>query len=226
MRFTVRIWCVPEDQENDIFYGMNQEGDKADATRSKWLSQKNMGQRIAAGVVRTSPHLTENNVETVTNTLSVKNPRLAAFNTFAVAFEDAWGDIPEEDLQKVVTWFIGFWDKLVSIRPELAKMSLPGRQESRRTSIGVSAIAIHGYIRLARRFHDENLSLDLLDKLADDTYFALTNRLWQDRGIMVTSVTKAGVSVLQMRNANQTRRAMAEALMEKVGLTPPAEEAA
>jgi hypothetical protein len=226
MLFSVRIWCVPEEEENGIFYGMNQEGDKADATRSKWLSQKNIGQKLAAAVVRTSPHLTEGNVETVTNTLSVKNPRLAAFNTFAVAFEDSWGTIPDEDVERVVTWFVGFWDKLVAVRPELTKMSLPSRQAARRTSIGVSAIAIHGYVQLARRFYNENLSLDLLDKLNDNTFFGLTNRLWQDRGILVPSVTKAGKTALQMRNARQTRQAFAEALMDKIGLTPAAVEAA
>src|SRR5713101_4255883 len=108
MPFSVRIWRVPAEEENDIFYGMNQEGDKADATRSKWLTQKNMGQQIAAAVVRTSLHLGEGNVETVTNTLSVKNPRLAGFNTFSVAFERAWPDIPEADLDKAVKWFISF----------------------------------------------------------------------------------------------------------------------
>lgn len=226
MLFSVRIWCVPEAAENDIFYGMNQEGDKADATRSKWLSQKNVGQKLAAEVVRTSPHLTEQNVETVTNTLSVRNPRLAAFNTFAVAFEDSWGNVPDEDVPKAVAWFVGFWDKLVAVRPELARMSLPGRQDARRASIGVSAIAIHGYVQLARRFYDENLSLELLDKLGDDAFFKLTNRLWQDRGVLVPSVTKAGKTVLQMRNARQTRQAFAEALMEKIGLRAAAIEAA
>jgi hypothetical protein len=168
----------------------------------------------------------ETNVETVTNTLSVKNPRLAAFNTFAVAFEDSWGAIAEEEVERALSWFVGFWDKLVEVRPELTKMSLPARQERRRLSIGVSAIAIHGYVQLARRFYNENLSLDLLDRLRDDDFFSLTNRVWQEQGILVPSVNKAGMSVLQMRNANQTRRAMAAVLVGKVGLNPTDEAAA
>jgi hypothetical protein len=81
----VRIWRVSEEFENKIFYATNMEHDKPDATRSKWLSQKNVGQQIARDVVRGSLHLGEGNVETVTNTVSSKNHRLAAFNTFASA---------------------------------------------------------------------------------------------------------------------------------------------
>ena len=36
-QFSVRIYNVPVSQENRIFYAMNQEGKKADPTRSKWL---------------------------------------------------------------------------------------------------------------------------------------------------------------------------------------------
>jgi hypothetical protein len=67
-RFSLRIWRVPVEFENTIFYAMNMEHDKADSTRSKWLAQKNIGQMIAREIVRRSPHLGEGNVETVTNT--------------------------------------------------------------------------------------------------------------------------------------------------------------
>jgi hypothetical protein len=88
-RFSLRIWRVPVEFKNMIFYAMNMEHDKADSTRSKWLAQKNIGQMIARDIVRRCPHLGEGNVETVTNTLSIKNPRLAAFNTIASGFEEA-----------------------------------------------------------------------------------------------------------------------------------------
>ena len=52
MLFSVRIWCVPAEAENEIFYGMNQEGDKADATRSKYLMQRSAGEKVARELVR------------------------------------------------------------------------------------------------------------------------------------------------------------------------------
>ena len=100
-------------------------------------------------------------------------------------------------------------------------MTLPERQRARKESIAASALAIHGYIRLARRFYDDaTLSLDLLDALGDGDYFKLTNPHWQDRGIVTKDVNKSGQTVLSVRNALQTRRAMTDALAAKVGLIP------
>jgi hypothetical protein len=226
-RFSLRIWRVPEEFENTIFYAMNMEHDKADATRSKWLSQKNSGQKIAREVVRKTPHLGENNVETVTNTLSIKNPRLAAFNTLSGGFEEAWSDVPPEDVDQVISWFVGFWDKLVSVLPELKRLSLPERQKSRRESLVGWALAIQGYIRLARRFYNEGLELSLLERLAEKhvepdgkefDFFAWDNPVFQRAGIMVPALNKSGQSKLTIRNSHQTRRAMADALAMKIGL--------
>jgi DndB-like DNA-sulfur modification-associated protein len=226
-RFSLRIWAVPADVENDIFYAMNMEHDKADATRSKWLAQKNTGQKIAVAVVRRSPHLGDANVETVSNTLSVKNARLAAFNTLASGFEEAWADIQPEDFDKAVGWFLDFWDKLVEVIPELGLASLTERQKYRRESLVGWAIAIQGYIRLARRFYDEGQDLSLLEHLRgthqepDGTtydFFAWNNPVFQRAGIIVPAVNKKGETRLTARNSHQTRRAMGEVLAVKVGL--------
>jgi len=226
-RFSLRIWRVPEAFEDEIFYAMNMEHDKADATRSKWLAQKNAGQKIAREIVRRSPHLGENNVETVTNTLSKKNLRLAAFNTIASGFESEWSDIPIEDLDKAVGKFLTFWEKMVEVLPDLKRLSLPARQKSRKESMVGSAIAIQGYIRLARQFYTESYDLSLLEKLAEKhqeldgssyEFFAWTNPIFQRAGIIVPTVNKKGQTKLTARNSHQTRRAMAEALAVQIGI--------
>jgi hypothetical protein len=226
-RFSLRIWNVPEEFENEIFYAMNMEHDKADATRSKWLAQKNVGQKIAAEVVRRSPHLGEANVETVTNTLSIRNPRLVAFNTLSSGFEEAWGDIQSEDVEKVASWFIDFWDKMVSVLPELGKLPLPQRQQSRKRSLVAWAIAIQGYIRLARQFYDDGHDTSLLKHLKEPQveadgqtvpFFAWENPEFQRAGIIVPAVNNKGETRLTARNSHQTRRAMAKVLAKKVQL--------
>ncbi|MGH2941360.1 MAG: DNA sulfur modification protein DndB [Solirubrobacteraceae bacterium] len=233
MRFSVRIWRVPAEAENEIFYGMNQEGDKADATRSKYLMQRNSGEKIARELVRRARDLTEGNVETISNTLSAKNHRLTAFNTIAVACERNFNDTAPQDIDEVVTWLADYWAALVEVRPELGILSLQQRQAVRKSLLSASALAIHGYIGLARRFRDGNVDLDRLKPLAPptdggDDYFALTNPEWQTRGILVPSQNKAGETKLTMRNANQTRRAVVDALAELVGLdgavSPPARQ--
>jgi hypothetical protein len=234
-RFSLRIWRVPVEFENSIFYAMNMEHDKADATRSKWLAQKNVGQNLARELVRRSPHLREDNVETVTNTLSLKNPRLAAFNTLASGFEQAWSDIPAEDTEKAIGWLLGFWEKLVEVLPDLKRLSLQQRQKSRKESMVGWAIAIQGYIRLARRFYDEGLDLALLEKLGEKhqepdgktyDFFGWENPIFQRAGILVPSVNTKGETRFTARNAHETRRAMADVLAAKIDLTPTLHQAA
>lgn len=225
-RFSLRIWRVPVAFEDKIFYAMNMEHDKADATRSKWLAQKNIGQMIAREVVRRSPYLGEGNVETVTNTLSTKNLRLAAFNTIASGFEEAWADMPVEDVEKAVAWFLSFWEKLVQVLPDLKRLPLAQRQKSRKNSMVGWAIAIQGYIRLARRFYDESLDLAALEKLAEKhhengktyEFFGWENPVFQRAGIVVPSVNAKGETRLTARNSHQTRRAMADVLATKIDL--------
>jgi hypothetical protein len=236
-RFSLRIWRVPEAFEDEIFYAMNMEHDKADATRSKWLAQKNAGQKIAREVVRRSPHLGEANVETVTNTLSKKNPRLAAFNTISSGFEEEWSDIPAEDLNKAVDGFLAFWEKMVEVLPDLKRLSLPARQKSRKDSMVGWAITMQGYIRLARQFYNEDHDLSLLKRLAEKhqepdgttyDFFSWSNPVFQRAGIIVPALNKKGETKLTARNSHQTRRAMAEALAVKIGLptkTPVAQAA-
>jgi hypothetical protein len=205
---------------------MNMEHDKADATRSKWLSQKSSSQKLAAEVVRRSQHLGESNIETVTNNLSKNNPRLAAFNTISNGFEDSWADIPDEEIPAVVDWFLAYWNALVKVLPDLGKLPLLKRQASRRESLAGWAITIHGYIRLARRLYNDKLGFELLDKLAENhvedgttyDYFSWDNPEWQRLGVVVPAVNKKGSRTLTARNSHQSRRAVAEALASKLGL--------
>jgi len=222
MVFSVRIWRVPASAESEIFYGMNQEGDKADATRSKYLMQRNPGERVARELVRRSDHLTEDNVEVVSNTLSARNPRLAAFNTVSKAIEGAFGEMAVEDETETLVYLLNFWDRLVSVRPELQLLPLPERQKVRRESLSASALAIHGYFSLAGRMHAAEEPLESLEKLTapegEEDFMALSNPEWQERGIVVPAERRNGEIGLSVRNALQTRRAMADALADRIGL--------
>jgi len=219
MLFSVRIWRVPSDAEAKIFYGMNQEGDKADATRSKFLMQRNIGQRIARDLVRRNRYLGEQNVETVTNSLAAKNPRLMAFNTLAVACEQNFPDVPEEDYADLLDYLDRFWSALVDARPELDVLASHRRQEVRKTLLSGSALAMHGYIGLARHMRRESIPLTALEALAgdgDDDFLRLGNPHWQEVGLVTPSTSKTGKTNLGTRNAIQTRRVMAEELIGRV----------
>lgn len=226
--FSLRIWNVSKDLEGEIFYKMNQESDKADATRSKWLAQKTPAERLARQVVRMSQHLTDRNVETVRNNLSKKNPRLCAFNTLSQGFEYAWEDVTDGEVDDACGWFLSYWDALVDVLPQLRRLPLPERQKARETLVG-SAVTIQGYIRVGRVLYDREVNFDVLRRFHDKhsepdgtqwELFAIDNPLWQRIGVVSPTVNKQGDTALRTRNSHQSRRATEAALLSHLDLGP------
>src|SRR6266566_461159 len=227
-KFSVKIYHVPASEENRIFYAMNQEGQKADAGRSKWLHQVGVT-KLAGELVKQSPHLTDN-VDVVRDRLSRRNPRLCAFNTLSSAFEGNWNTINPDDevaLQAEVAYMSKFWDKLVSVRHELGKLDLTRRQKIRETSLVDSALAIHAYVAIARKMRDQDVGLSILEKLGDKVktsegrlvdLFSRDNDLWEKVGVLVPKTKKDGTRALNLRNARQSRETMLEVLAEALGI--------
>jgi hypothetical protein len=234
-KVSVRIYNVPASEENRIFYAMNQEGKKADPTRSKWLHRLG-ATKIAGALAEQCPSLRDN-VDTIRDRLSKKNPRLCAFNTLSGAFEAYWGDCnpDEEDAFKAAVDFVVlFWNKLATVRPELAKLDITRRKRVRETLLVDSALAISAYVAIARRMQDRQIELSLLERLgqpvtatfkvADGTQrrevdlFSRENPIWEQIGVLVPSPQKSGQNVFTLRNARQTRAAMLKTLEDVLGL--------
>jgi hypothetical protein len=227
-KVSVRIYNAPASEENRIFYAMNQEGKKADPTRSKWLHRIGAA-KIAGALVEQCPSLRDN-VDTIRDRLSKKNPRLCAFNTLNGAFENYWSDCDAENekaLNADVEYLVQFWNKLAAVRPELSKLEIGRRKRVRETLLVDSALAISAYVAIGRKMHDRGLDLSLLDKLGqpirihphDDAeptreidLFSRDNPAWERLGILVPSTKKTGQKVFTLRNARQTREAMLKAL--------------
>ena len=235
-RVSVRIYNAPASEENRIFYAMNQEGKKADPTRSKWLHRLG-ATKIAGAVAEQAPSLRDN-VDTIRDRLSKKNPRLFAFNTLSGAFENYWSDSnPEEEeaFKADVDYVVQFWNKLATVRPELGKLDISRRKRVRETLLVDSALAISAYVAIARKMHsgqDSDLSrLEILGKPVTITVtnhgkeeqrevdlFSRENPIWERIGILVPSQKQTGQKVFTLRNARQTRDAMLKTLEGVLGL--------
>ncbi len=230
-KVSVRIYNAPASEENRIFYAMNQEGKKADPTRSKWLHRLG-ATKIAGALAEQCPSL-KDNVDTIRDRLSKRNPRLCAFNTLSGAFETYWADCnPEEtDVFKAsVDFVVRFWNKLASVRPELGRLDIVRRKQVRETLLVDSALAISAYVATARKMYDAKLDLDLLNKLSRPAantdgeeqqnvdLFSRENPIWEQIGVLVPSTKKSGEKVLTLRNARQTRQAMLGTIEGVLGL--------
>ena len=242
-KVSVRIYNVPESEENRIFYAMNQEGKKADPTRSKWLHRIGAA-KIAGALAEQCPSLRDN-VDTIRDRLSKKNPRLCAFNTLSGAFEAYWGDCNPEDeeaLKTDVDYAVRFWNKLAEVRPELGKLDIARRKRVRETLLVYSALAISAYVAVARKMHERDMDLSNLEKLGHPVVtkhgtageerevdlFSRENPNWEQLGILVPSTKRTGEKVFTLRNARQTRDAMLKVIEKVLSLDDnlPAESAA
>lgn len=231
-KVSVRIYNVPAAEENRIFYAMNQEGKKSDPTRSKWLHRLG-ATKIAGALAEQCPSL-KDNVDTIRDRLSKRNNRLCAFNTLSVAFETYWADCnPEEEetFKASVYYVIQFWNKLATVRPELARLDIARRKRVRETLLVDSALAISAYVAIARKMQDQQIDLARLERLGEPVtvtvksaageeqrevdMFSRDNPVWEQIGILVPSTKKSGQKAFTLRNARQTREAMLKTL-EKV----------
>lgn len=232
-KVSVRIYNVPASEENRIFYAMNQEGKKADPTRSKWLHRIG-ATKIAGALTEQCPSLRDN-VDTIRDRLSKKNPRLCAFNTLSGAFEAYWSDCDAENeqaLQADVDYVVQYWNKLAEVRPELSKLDIARRKKVRETLLVDSALAISAYVAIARKIRERGLPITVLEKLGEPSRIALPdgegtrefdlfsreNPMWEHLGILVPSTKRTGQKVFTLRNARQTRDAMLKALEHALDL--------
>jgi hypothetical protein len=244
-KVSVRIYNVPASEENRIFYAMNQEGKKADPTRSKWLHRLG-ATKIAGALAEQCPSL-KDNVDTIRDRLSKKNPRLCAFNTLSGAFETYWADCnPEEEVAfKATVDFVAlFWNKLAAVRPELGRLDISRRKRVRENLLVDSALAISAYVAIARKMYDRHVDLSRLEKLGQPVtatikkpageeqrevdLFSRENPIWEQIGILVPSAKKSGEKVFTLRNARQTREAMLKTIegVLELNVQPVQEDAA
>lgn len=204
------------------FYDYNQEGSKADESRSKYLAPRGYTQRVARNLVERNTNLTHENVNTVRNRVTSKDHRLAGFNTFAQAVEASWARKLEspEHVEQVSDYLVSFWDRLVEVLPELGIVSVVKRVELRKSSLVGHAVTIYGYLAVARALHDNGESLDRLKELNDPNWFGFDAAHWKEEGIVVPSRDRKTGEVTGYRVAMsfQTRSAMTRAMLAKMGL--------
>jgi len=235
-RFSVRLFDFPEgDESKHLFWRYNQVGEKVSNTVAKATYAGTNHQKLAKEFMLRSMHLGLDNIETKFDTVSKNSPKLVSFGTLSGAIESNWSGDPydEKALDEQVKFLIDFWDALVAYRPELGRVPLSVRQAGRGVSLAATAVAMHGYIAVAdhlyrRGSRDFTLLAALTEKVtmpakgfrhnAGDVIdmFDYDNPEWQKRGVLVQATDKKGVTKLTTRMSFQTRKAMGDAMLERI----------
>ena len=228
-RFQVRIWVADEALAKRVASDYNTRGDKVNDTAAKYAHQSTPAEKMAKKLMLGSGHLTIDNIEVFTNTVSASSPKLMAFNTLVQAIEGSWQDEPmsEADEDAQAKFLIDFWNALVKVRPEFGRLSLKDRRELRGASIAGTALSIHGAIAIAdslwRNKQDPAATLAGLKdevtvggRLVD--YLSYENPIWERIGVIVPATDASGATRLTLRMSFQTRAAIGKEFKSKLGL--------
>ncbi|GAB2460576.1 hypothetical protein [Xylanimonas ulmi] len=231
--FATRIWIAGEELAARVGSDYNTRGDKVNDTAAKFAYQDNAEKRIARTLLQDSVHLGIDNVEVLKNTVSASSSKLVAFNTLTQAMESYWQGDPVNPAEEAMqaAFLVKFWDGLVGFRREFGRLGKAERQALRGASMAGTALSVHGVIAVANAIYTQGLDpQQVLAPLAEPVYhggkgldyFSYENPVWTKIGALVPATDKGGQDRLTLRMSFQTRKAVADELMRRVGLMPEA----
>ncbi len=222
-RFQVRIWMLDDAGAKKVATIYNTRGDKVNDSTAKYAYSETKEQELARKLVNGSPHLGQDNVEVLSNSVSASSYKLTAYNTISKAIETHWkgGPVTDADVEAQSSWLITAWDSLVKARPEFGKQSTPARQDQRKQNICSTGVAIYGVIGAMSDMFvnhvDPEVAFRKLTVTDGEDVFSWNNPEWVEAGV-VTPGSKGGS--LTTRNSFQSRRAAIRVLQELMDVAP------
>ena len=227
-RLAVRVYICDLDKAHEIAVRYNVEGESVNASRAHSASPRTPADRLASWLLRDSknPHLSTDNIEIMSNSVSAGSHKLCGFYTLPLALDQEWTSLPvtDGDLTKVGNFISECWFHLVTVRPEYGLTSIAVRQGYRKTSVAGAALGIYGAMSVISGCYDKGLTSveaqPYLDKLGGE-WALKTNKRWEQIGVLTSSVIEKdgeSVTVLNTRNTFQSRKAVAQEFRKRAGL--------
>jgi DNA-sulfur modification-associated len=236
-QFTVDIYFMSRRDEAEYFFQKNWLTQQVDRSKSYDLTEQDSLSVLAKRVIDETESLT-GNVNRVTDRLAASNPQVITLSTLREVMQTAVGTdaLTADEIDQRAPVIARFWDMLATVRPELGRLEVDARRESRQTSMAAQAVLMHGYAELVRRFIADVDASDLESAAAsweprlrrlgtDKTYtdresgwrgdfFSRDNPLWRQTGVL--QQTKSGGQAVS--NVRQTREQVRRALVERLNL--------
>lgn len=221
--FPLTIETLDLPGESGLFYEYNQLGKPANPTRSRFINQAALHNRLAAEVEQGS--VLKGHVEIVTNNLSKNSSKVITFNTLAKGIEKGFPYLDESNFGEIREYLIDFVNILTIARPETGYLPLGKRLQVRTSDIGDSALIYGTYFLIAGdlkgysdwRIRMKNLSKDFTYSKNGETWtgdlMSRQNPIWRQT---VLVPTKSGN--LSIANRTDSRNHAYDVLREVVGI--------
>ena len=224
--FPLIIEKLDMDGEAGLFYEYNQLGKPANPTRSRFINQAPLHNKMASTVMDQS--VLTGNVELVSNNLTRNTNKVMTFNTLSKGIELGFKTLDEDNFEEVRDFLVEYVDYLAQIRKEVGYLSISDRLKVREASIGDSGLVIQSYFRLAgelRGYQDWQARLQKLgepfiqrDDMGQVEYqiedlMSRDNKVWRGTVLMENANGKVGIA-----NSRNSQEFVYQQLRKAVGL--------
>lgn len=216
-QFKVDLYFLSRVDEGNYFFDKNQRPRQTAKSKAFDLTTQDALSLLAKSFAEKSKAL-KNNVNRVTDRLTSGNPQVVTLSTLremarALVRE---GDLDEAEVEGLSEIMGSFYDMLSEVRPELGRVELSVRIQTRRHSLVDSAVMMHGYAGLMRQYMTDmgvmgsqkaaslwsrrlkRLSVEYTLRQWRGDLFAKDNPLWREFGIVKPS--SSGNSLSQVNN--------------------------
>lgn len=216
-QFKVELYFLTKEDEGNYFFDKNQLPKPTALSKAYDLTTLDDLSTLAKKMIDKSSALSEN-VNRVTDRLSVRNPQVITLSTLREMMRTFAGSdqLDENEMEGMATFAARFYDLMAEIRPELGHLTLAERRLIRSVSISDAAVMMHGYAALMRDFHETVLDHGIRNATAkwrrtlhrfsaterykigrwSGDLFDKANPLWQKAGIVKPNKDGKGLTVL------------------------------
>lgn len=229
-RVAVRVYLLTDEDAARVGAAYNTRGDRVNDSAAKSAYQDTPSEKLAGWLLKQSgnPHLSSDNIEILSNTVSAASHKLAGFNTLVKAIEQEWDSDPvtPKQVEEMGAYISRAWEHLVAARPEFGLASIRDRRHFRDHSVGGSALGLYGAVAVIHAGYDKDLSTEdlqaIMDRLGPDEdgtdWLSKDNADWVKIGVLGAFELSDGTEVLRPRNSFQSRSAVAKSFLTRAGL--------
>lgn len=153
-QFKVELYFLSREDEGNYFFDKNQRTKPTAKSKAYDLTTEDDLSLLAKRTIDESKCLREN-VNRVTDRLSAQTPQVMTLSTLREMMRTFASSehIDSSELDGLAKVAAEFYDMLAEVRPELGRMTVPDRRQSRSALMVDAAVMMHGYAALMKEFN-------------------------------------------------------------------------
>lgn len=237
--FKIELYFLSREDEGNYFFDKNQRPKPTAKSKAYDLTTLDDLSLLAKRVIDETPAL-QDNVNRVTDRLTAKNPQVMTLSTLREMMKSFASNeaLDPSELSGLATIASSFYSLFATVRPELGKLELTERRQTRESLLVDAAVMMQGYASVMKEYSDglakygtvkghdywkKKLSrLSASNKYSygawTGDFFAKRNPLWRDVGVVKRGKDETKLTIL---NTGAARSQCGRVLRQLLAIDPP-----